>query len=261
MKSHTSATKRYARPCSGVNSAKLEFRVVSLEERAMGWEQIEGEPSQARAVSNRDLAELLRANVPAAGLIDRLKIRFRPYICPFNLLLPHIRDRSSCFDIGCGSGMFLRILAEYKNPSMLGGVEICERLLKNAIHVLQSCRAPVTLHIYNGFDLPDAIADYDYLFLVDVMHHMARDRQFSFLERLFARMRPGQQLLLKDIDADSPLVYWNKVHDLVLSRQLGNERSATVVRDCLERIGFRVKLCFAKRVLLYPHYAFHCTKL
>ena len=238
----------------------LDTRLMSSEITAMYWEQIEAEPSRGRAVSNRALADLLRTNVPAAGLIDRLKIRFRPYICPFNLLLPYIRDGSGYFDIGCGSGMFLRILAEYKNPSMLGGVEICERLLENATHVLQSCRAPVTLHLYDGFDLPDAIADYDYLFLFDVMHHMARERQFPFLERLFARMRPGQQLLVKDIDADSPLVYWNKLHDLVLSRQLGNERSAIVVRDSLEGIGFRVQLCFAKRVLLYPHYAFLCTK-
>jgi 2-polyprenyl-3-methyl-5-hydroxy-6-metoxy-1,4-benzoquinol methylase len=212
------------------------------------------------AVTSAELARLLKDNVPATGLVDRLKIRFRPYICPFDLLLPHIEPGLSYFDIGCGSGVLLRILAEYKFPIALGGVEISERLIENAGSVLRPCAVPTTLQVYDGFCLPEDIGKYDYVFMVDVLHHMPLDRQFDFLTALFHRMTPGQKLLFKDIDAASPLVYWNKLHDLALAGEIVHERIADVVRDHLESVGFDVRMVFRKRVLLYPHYALLCAK-
>jgi 2-polyprenyl-3-methyl-5-hydroxy-6-metoxy-1,4-benzoquinol methylase len=213
-----------------------------------------------RAVSTADLAKLLRSNIPPAGFIDRLKIGFRPYICPFDLLLPYIDPGLSYFDIGCGSGMFLRILAEYKQPVALGGVEISERLIENASGVLQTSGVPTMLEVYDGFSLPADIVGYEYLFMIDVLHHMPLDRQFAFLTVLFSRMMPGQRLLLKDIDAGSPLVYWNKFHDLAFAGELGHERRAEQVREHLESVGFDVRLIVRRRVLLYPHYALLCLK-
>jgi len=36
-------------------------------------------------------------------------------------------------------------------------------------------------------------------------------------------MRKGGQFVLKDIDASSPLVYFNKLHDLILNKQYPHE--------------------------------------
>jgi 2-polyprenyl-3-methyl-5-hydroxy-6-metoxy-1,4-benzoquinol methylase len=212
------------------------------------------------AVTTAELARLLKDNVPATGFVDRLKIRFRPYVCPFDLLLPHVEPGLSYFDIGCGSGMFLRILAEYKLPAALGGVEISARLIENAGSLLRACDVPTTLQVYDGFSLPDEIGKFDYLFMVDVLHHMPLARQFEFLTALFDRMAPGQKLLFKDIDAASLLVYWNKLHDLALAGEIVHERIADTVREHLESVGFEVRMIFRKRVLLYPHYALLCTK-
>jgi 2-polyprenyl-3-methyl-5-hydroxy-6-metoxy-1,4-benzoquinol methylase len=220
----------------------------------------EAQDSLEPAVTTAALARLLRSNIPAAGLIDRLKIGFRPYICPFDLLLPHVESGLSYFDIGCGSGMFLRILAEYKNPVALGGVEISARLIENAACVLRPCAVPTMLTVYDGCSLPADIGRYDYLFMIDVLHHVPLDRQFGFLATLFGRMRPGQRLLFKDIDAASPLVYWNKLHDLALAGEIGHEQRARVVREHLESVGFEVSMVFRKRVFLYPHYALLCAK-
>jgi 2-polyprenyl-3-methyl-5-hydroxy-6-metoxy-1,4-benzoquinol methylase len=217
------------------------------------------EPSD-RVASNSDLHRLLKAKIPAAGFLDRLKIRFRPYVCPFNLLLPHVERGLSYYDIGCGSGMFLRILAEYKSPLALGGVEVSSRLVNNAEFVLNQTGLPVALSVYDGIEIPHEIGNYEWVFLIDVLHHIPRDRQFHFLANLHTRLKPGQRLLIKDIDAASPLVYWNKLHDFLLSREIGHERPAMVVHQELERIGFEVRPLFAARVLLYPHYAILCTK-
>jgi len=212
------------------------------------------------ATSNTELARLFLDNVPSTGWVDHLKIRFRPYICPYNLLLSFVEPDSSYFDIGCGSGMFLRILAEYKHPTALGGVEISDRLIQNARSILQRCSAPVELNVYDGARLPPHIEQYEYLFMIDVLHHLRCELQLAFLESLFKRMQPGQRLLLKDIDANSPLVYWNKVHDLVLSREVGHELRAESVGRELERIGFQVQFLFKKRVFLYPHFGYLCRK-
>jgi 2-polyprenyl-3-methyl-5-hydroxy-6-metoxy-1,4-benzoquinol methylase len=212
------------------------------------------------AVSSADLARLLRSNIPAAGFVDRLKIGFRPYICPFDLLLPHVEPRESYYDIGCGSGMFLRILAEYKNPTALGGTEISAHLIENAAAVLNSCHVPLALSVYDGCDFPGEVAEYQWVFLIDVLHHVPRASQSAFLSRLFARLLPGQQLLIKDIDAASPLVYWNKLHDFLLSKEIGHEWSATATQRELERIGFEVRPLFNTQVFLYPHFALLCTK-
>jgi len=189
-----------------------------------------------------------------------LKHCFRPYICPFHLLLGHIGSGRSYFDIGCGSGIFLRILAEYKSPTALGGVEVVQRLAETAAAVLLNCGVPCDVRAYDGMHLPPEISNYDYLTLIDVLHHVPLENHHAFLSCIYDRMQPGQQLLIKDIDAASPLVFWNKFHDLVLSHEIGNERSVENARNLLTDIGFRVELLFNKRVYLYPHYALLCCK-
>jgi 2-polyprenyl-3-methyl-5-hydroxy-6-metoxy-1,4-benzoquinol methylase len=205
-------------------------------------------------------ASTLASGVPAIGLVERMKMRFRPYICPFHLLLPHIVANRSYYDIGCGSGMFLKMLADCKSPTALGGVEISERLIENARFALRMCKAGLSLRVYDGFELPWEVEEYDYVFLIDVLHHLPRGRQLDFIDRLYDRMRPGQRLILKDIDAASLLVYWNKFHDLCVSKQIGCERRASDVRDRLQRVGFRIAECFSTRVFLYPHYTVLCVR-
>jgi 2-polyprenyl-3-methyl-5-hydroxy-6-metoxy-1,4-benzoquinol methylase len=199
-----------------------------------------------------------RAFLP--GLVDRLRARCRPLVCPFDLLLSHIDPGLAYYDIGCGTGALLRELAQHKRPTALGGVEVSRRLVENTAQALRSSNVPLALAVYAGVNLPAGIDKYDYLLLIDVLHHLPRGRQFELLEQLFQRMNPGQRLLLKDIDADSPLVYWNKLHDLLVSKEIGHERSAELVKRELEHIGFQVQLLFKKRVLLYPHFALLCHK-
>src|SRR5579863_4850185 len=50
--------------------------------------------------------------------------RWRPYICPFDQLLPLIPRGSSVLDVGCGGGLFLFLLTAY-DPSAHGtGIDV-----------------------------------------------------------------------------------------------------------------------------------------
>ncbi|HAI77459.1 MAG TPA: hypothetical protein DCM08_14605 [Microscillaceae bacterium] len=207
-----------------------------------------------KLLNNNTLSEKLRVNMPATGFTNRLKIRYRPYICPFNKLLALIPPNQKIFDIGCGSGMFLMLLAEYCQPQALAGIEIDEELIQNARHLLQQYPFPADLQVFNGFDLPPSIQTYDWVAMVDVLHHIPRADQKNFFERLYQVMRPGASLLIKDIDAASPLVYFNKLHDWVFAGEIGNEWKASALVQWLGEVGFQVKSLEKQNTYVYPHF-------
>ena len=88
---------------------------------------------------NKNLVHHLKnKHVPEPGIISRLKISYRPYICPFKELLEDLPEGQKVFDIGCGSGMFLSLVAEFRNPKAIAGIEIDQKLINNANQIFIS---------------------------------------------------------------------------------------------------------------------------
>ncbi|MBO9700725.1 MAG: class I SAM-dependent methyltransferase [Sporocytophaga sp.] len=211
--------------------------------------------------SNKELSQKLKANLPQTNFIDTLKIAYRPYICPFDELLMLIEKEKKVFDIGCGSGMFLTLVAEYNAPAKIGGIEIAEGLVKNAIDLLKPYNVPFFLSKFDGINLPEEIREYDYIFLIDVFHHVPKENQKEFVRRIYDIMKPGAKLIFKDIDASQKiLVLFNKLHDLVLSKEIGNEIGAAEAQNLLERNGLKIQSSKYIRTLWYPHYLIICEK-
>lgn len=208
-------------------------------------------------MNNKTLIDHLKAqNSEDAGVIDRLKIAYRPLICPFDDLLKAIPEHSSVFDIGCGSGMFLSLVKAFRNPSKLGGIEISESLISNARGVLGTESDDWTyLAVFDGKKLPANIAEYDYIFMIDVYHHIPPDQQKPFLSNLFSKMSPGAILVFKDIEGASVLSYWNKVHDLLLSCEIGHEpKSKELVSFVTQHDDMELVRFNKRRMILYPHF-------
>ena len=89
----------------------------------------------------------------------------------------------------------------------------------------------------------------------DVFHHIPEHEQISFINQLYQKMEHGSSLLFKDIDADDKFfLIFNKMHDLVLSKELGNEISLKKCLQILKGAGFEVKKHKKTRMLLYSHY-------
>ena len=213
-------------------------------------------------VNRRQLLHFLSENEgkKLRGL-NKLKVLYRPYICPFDDLLNLIPAGNSIFDIGCGSGTFLSLCAKFTAPVKIGGIEISKILIDNANVLLNKFNIPISVNIFNGKDLPDELKEYDIITLIDVLHHVPKDQQEQFLEKIYDKMRSGGIFILKDIDASSLLVYANKVHDLFLAKEIGHELKATFVEEKLKKLGFRIKSVTKKRMLWYPHYTIVCEKL
>lgn len=206
-------------------------------------------------ITKENLVQYLK-NSEAKNLngLAKLKTIYRPYICPFDEILNLLPESVKLFDIGCGSGSFLSIINNFKNSDTLAGIEISEKLVQEAKTILSSKIRNLTIFKYDGENIPDEIHQYEYISMIDVFHHIPKDLQKDFLIQLYTKMSSGSYLLFKDIDASSIFVYFNKLHDLVLSNEIGNEISTSNAIKMLKEIGFEMKYNSEKLMLLYPHY-------
>ncbi len=213
------------------------------------------------SISKKELIKTLQKHQPKKiGFIDKLKISYRPMVCPFDDLLDIIPEQESVFDIGCGSGMFLSLVATYKNPEKVYGIEIDDKLIENAKKIFKNINVPSEFKKYNGNTLPQEINSYKYIVLIDVLHHIPKQNQFSFLKNIYDIMNEESILIIKDIDRKNPLHYWNKIHDMIFSGEIGNEPNSLELQNELTNMGFKEITKSYRTMLLYPHFTLICQK-
>ncbi|PKQ66317.1 class I SAM-dependent methyltransferase [Raineya orbicola] len=206
-------------------------------------------------LSNRYLVSLLRKQLPDTNFINKLKILYRPYVCPFKEILQLIPPESCLMDIGCGSGMFLMLVAELCQPKKIAGIEISEELVKNARYLISCYPIQSQIEKYDGSSIPDFIAEYNMITMIDVFHHIPTFQQETFIEQLFSKMSKGSQLLFKDIDASAfPWIYFNKIHDFIFAGEIGKEWTFQKTIDFFQKIGFKLKKTTRMRTFVYPHF-------
>jgi cyclopropane fatty-acyl-phospholipid synthase-like methyltransferase len=93
------------------------------------------------------------------------------------------------------------------------------------------------------------------------LHHIPPDNQAEFLKKIYTKMRKGARFVLKDIDASSPLVVFNNLHDLLLNRQYPHEQSMAQCRSWCQDMGFQIEEVVLIRKLVYPHFILVMTKV
>jgi 2-polyprenyl-3-methyl-5-hydroxy-6-metoxy-1,4-benzoquinol methylase len=147
--------------------------------------------------------------------------KLRPYICPFDRLLPLVPANASVLDVGCGGGLFLGLLADCGRISRGLGFDanasaiwLAQRMTKN----LPAC-AVVEFRVIDATqDWPDGL--YDVVSLIDVLHHVEPGSWKTIVARAISRVRPGGMLLYKDMATKPRWRAWcNQLHDLFLARQ------------------------------------------
>jgi SAM-dependent methyltransferase len=212
-------------------------------------------------INNPAIIRFLKQTCKGAGFIDGLKIKYRSLICPFISLIKKVQPGEKVGDVGCGSGQFLLLLSEFANPSYLYGIEISKKLIDNAFSLFSNLSAPpYSFSEYDGTHFPAELGEMDTIFLIDVLHHVPKKNRENFIRDLALVMKPGAKLILKDINAASPLVYFNKLHDLIFAREIGNEISMKKAIELLQANGLTI-IEQEKRVMyVYPHYTLVAKK-
>jgi len=214
-----------------------------------------------KELTNSDIIRFLETKTNRAGLINGLKIKYRSLICPFISLINMVQPGEKVGDVGCGSGQFLLLLHEFAKPSYLYGIEISKTLIENA-NQLFSTLPENRYHFeeYNGSVFPPKMAEMDVIFLIDVFHHVPKQGRQKFLQDLVKMMKPGSRLIFKDIDANSPLVYVNKLHDMIFAREIGNEISFSEAKSLLTENGLQIIQQEKRTIYVYPHYTIVAKK-
>ncbi len=213
-------------------------------------------------INNKQLKTFL-LNSEAKDLkgLAKIKTVYRPYICPFDDILNSLPNNLNLFDIGCGSGSFLSIINEFKSPTKLAGVEISNDLVENARSLFKSKKTKTDIYKYDGSDIPNELDQYDFVSMIDVFHHIPPAAQNDFMLQLFQKMKANSTLIFKDIDKASIFVFFNKLHDLLLSSEVGNEISVKRATDLLKKVGFTIDSVSTRQMLVYPHYTIIARKL
>lgn len=213
------------------------------------------------SLSNAAIIRFLKEKYESTGFIDGLKIKYRSLICPFISLINMVKPGEKAGDVGCGSGQFLLLLSEFSKASFLYGIEITPRLIDNANKLFSKQKTtPYQFNTYDGVHFPDKLKDMDVIYLIDVLHHVPKDSQKTFLKNLSYSMKPGARLILKDINAASPLVLFNKMHDLVFAGEIGNEMSMDIAIKHLTDNGLEIIEQNKRRMYVYPHYTIVAKK-
>ncbi|MCO6498521.1 MAG: class I SAM-dependent methyltransferase [Chitinophagaceae bacterium] len=216
----------------------------------------------APKLENKEIVNFLCETEFKAGLFDTLKIRYRTYICPFIDLISLVKPGDKVGDVGCGSGQFLLLVSKFAdNPESVYGIEITERLIHNAKELFsQNVQIKHHFETFDGSNFPEELGKMDIIFLIDVLHHVPKKQQESFLANLTAIMKPGARLVLKDINASSPLVLFNKMHDMVFAGEIGNELKMDRAKELLEKNKLKIIKQDKRRMYVYPHYTLVAQK-
>lgn len=206
------------------------------------------------------LSGVSRAN---DSVFSRFKLKYRAHICPFDDLINLIPQKSSVCDVGCGEGVLLLIISKFSEPKKIAGLDINQKVVKIAKERLNGCAQSARIEPFNGFDLPDWLSEYNFFTMIDVLHHVPYPRQRGFLLSLIGKMKPGDTLLLKDICRKKiPWVYFNKLHDLIVAKEFGSERSSIEVGSWFADLAPEVEVVSTgyKRTIVYPHYWYMVKK-
>lgn len=212
--------------------------------------------SKRASVTNSEIVDFLSKTTANATFIQKLKIKYRPYVCPFDELLGYAKPSDKVYDIGCGSGQFCSLVANFTDVKTIKGIEVDKHLVRNASELLRTVKKKksVSFAYFTGAKIPNDIAKFDLIYMIDVYHHIPVGIREDFMKQVYKKMKPGARLMFKDINAGSPFVPFNKLHDLVFARELPHEISLNSAKNLLSGLGFTILESRKKQVFVYPHY-------
>jgi 2-polyprenyl-3-methyl-5-hydroxy-6-metoxy-1,4-benzoquinol methylase len=201
------------------------------------------------------LASIAREIYTAGPFLTRQLQHWRPYICPFDLVIAEVPAGSYVLDIGCGGGLLLGVLARLQRIS--GGVGF--DFSAAAISVARAMTATSGghgglqfLHLSAMDEWPQA--EFAAITMIDVMHHVPVSAQRGVFRRAAATLRPGARLVYKDI-APRPLwrAWANTIHDLVMARQWVHYIAIANVIEWAREEGLILERAYQVNRLWYGH--------
>lgn len=199
----------------------------------------------------KELSEKAKEFSARLGLKNRLLMRWRPWICPFHILMEYVPNGSSVLDIGCGMGGWLFLLSRLEKISRGVGIDVGAEKIALANSMITEEDPLEFMSVEADEQWP--VGSYDCLTMIDVLHHVPVSRQKEFMGRI--DKINVKKLIFKDIDPKAKVKsFMNSVHDVVLSKQLPMYCEKEKISQWLEDIGFEISYIGRCDMLWYSHY-------
>ncbi len=166
-----------------------------------------------------ELAGIARRVFREGPALVRTLQHWRPYICPFEELLPHFPAGARVLDIGCGGGLLAALVCELRGPARFVGFDSSSDAIAMARANLGRFAGEPEFHRLDVGE-PWPAGPFDVVSIVDVVHHIPPEHQKSALVQAAGVLEPGGVFIYKDMTRRGllrPLM--NRVHDLALARQ------------------------------------------
>lgn len=167
--------------------------------------------------------------------------KWRPAICPFEALVTLVPRESEVLDVGCGSGLFLGLLAQCGRIRRGTGFDSNADAIARAECMRARLQQPDSI-VFEYRDAQEVwpTGPFDVVSVIDVMHHVPPAAQRSIIERAASRLKPGGLLIYKDMVEHPKWRAWmNRLHDLVLVREWINYAPLQSVCDWAQAAGLQ----------------------
>ena len=134
-------------------------------------------------MNSSKLAHELEAPSKKMSGLAALKTRYRPYICPLDLVLSQIPEGARLYDIGCGSGVLLYLASKLRSVKVAHGYDVSlEAVRASKAFDLEPQKFQV-VHMHPE-ETPPPLYGYDTVSMVDVLHHIPLDQRMIFYVKL-----------------------------------------------------------------------------
>ncbi len=208
--------------------------------------------------SGRAVVRIARALPPIerAYATVRFAILRQKLLAILNLLLP---ESGRILDVGCGFGLFSAYFSMVAPERSIVGVDPCAKRVAMARNVKAQLGLENNQYRVGTVATANPEGPFDGIFMLDVLHHVARDEQRPLLEHLRRLLAPGGVLIIKDITTDSP---YKLRFTEILDRLMVGPFEPLAYRHHLElaeemrSLDLSVRVVRVPDILPYPHVVF-----
>tara|TARA_B100000963_G_C22626823_1_gene672815 strand:- start:1153 stop:1713 length:561 start_codon:yes stop_codon:yes gene_type:complete len=170
--------------------------------------------------------------------------KIRPLILPISDILKFIPPYSSILDLGCGKGLLVKHIKNFKSYTGVDLNLMQRDISKNIKFIKDDCSQFIDndLKKFNTF------------LLIDLLHHIPKDKQTLFLNKLIKNIKIGDIIIIKDIlPRGLVFKFWNSFHDYIISKQIINYFEFNNFKESLNP-DISIVADYYKRIFLYDHY-------
>ena len=137
---------------------------------------------------------------------------------------PSGKSRPAGLDLGCGHGWYATELA--KRGYAMTGIDLSNGQIAQARKYCEDQEASVELTAYDGVHIPFPDASFDFVYSINVLHHVVKlEVREELLKEILRVLKPGGVFLLHEMNVENALfrAYMSYVFPLLKSIDEGTE--------------------------------------